>query len=89
MNNKEFVTEIATKLGMSTSQVNSLMVGLTTEMASHLEEETQVSIMNFGNFEVKKRLERVIINPATKQRMLVPPKMALSFKPSNVLKDKL
>ncbi len=89
MNNKEFVTEIATKLGMSTSQVKSLMVGLTAEMTSHFEEETQVSIMNFGNFEVKKRLERVIINPATKQRMLVPPKMALSFKPSNVLKDKL
>ena len=52
MNNKEFVTEIASKLGMSTSQVTSLMAGLTTEMASHFEEETQVSIMNFGNFEV-------------------------------------
>ncbi|MBP5514708.1 MAG: HU family DNA-binding protein [Bacteroidaceae bacterium] len=89
MNNKEFVTEIASKLGMSTSQVTSLMAGLTTEMASHFEEETQVSIMNFGNFEVKKKLERVIINPSTKQRMLVPPKMALSFKPSNMFKDKL
>ena len=89
MNNKEFVTEIATKLGMSSSQVSSLMSGLTNEMASHFEEETQVSILNFGNFEVKKKLERVIINPSTKQRMLIPPKMALNFKPSNMLKDKL
>ena len=89
MNNKEFVTEIAGKLGMTISQVTSLMSGLTNEMASHFEEETQVSIVNFGSFEVKKKLERVIINPSTKQRMLVPPKMALSFKPSIMLKEKL
>ena len=89
MNNKEFVTEIAGKLGMSASQVTSLLSGLTNEMASRFEEETQISIINFGNFEVKKKLERVIINPSTKQRMLIPPKMTLSFKPSIMFKDKL
>ena len=89
MNNKEFVTEIAGKLGMSASQVTSLLSGLTNEMASRFEEEAQISIINFGNFEVKKKLERVIINPSTKQRMLIPPKMTLSFKPSIMFKDKL
>ena len=39
-------------------------------------------------WEVKKKLERVVVNPATKQRMLVPPKMSVSFKVAPVLKDK-
>ena len=42
----------------------------------------------FGSFEVKKKAERISINPASKQRMLVPPKLVLSYKPSNTLKDK-
>ena len=39
----------------------------------------------FGSFEVKKKAERISINPASKQRMLVPPKLVLSYKPSHVL----
>jgi nucleoid DNA-binding protein len=38
---------------------------------------------------VKKKLERVLVNPATKQRMLVPPKMVVSFKPNTGMKDKV
>jgi nucleoid DNA-binding protein len=48
-----------------------------------------VTIPKFGTFEVKKRLERVVVNPGTKQRMLVPPKLVLSFKPIAAIKDKL
>lgn len=66
-----------------------MMAGLTSEMASYLEEEATISIVGFGNFEVKKKLERVVINPSTKQRMLIPPKMVLNFKPSVNLKEKL
>lgn len=34
-------------------------------------------------------MERVIVNPVTKQRMLVPPKLVLGFRPSAGIKDKL
>ena len=34
-------------------------------------------------------MERVITNPATGQRMLVPPKLVLGFKPISSLKDKI
>ena len=44
---------------------------------------------NFGNFEVKKKLERVMMNPATGQHMLVPPKLVLSFKPNPTWKDQI
>ena len=52
-------------------------------------EASQMAMDIVGTFEVKKKLERVLVNPATKQRMLVPPKMVVSFKPNTGLKDKV
>ena len=39
--------------------------------------------------EAKKKVERIVVNPSTGKRMLVPPKIALSFKPSALLKSKI
>ena len=89
MNNKEFISELAKRSNLSLKETSAMMAGLTSEMASYLEEEATISIVGFGNFEVKKKLERVVINPSTKQRMLIPPKMVLNFKPSVNLKEKL
>lgn len=33
-------------------------------------------------------MERVLVNPTTRQRMLVPPKLVLAYRPSSSLKDK-
>ena len=57
-------------------------------MIKELEEGNVIAVQGFGSFEVKKKAERISINPASKQRMLVPPKLVLSYKPSNTLKDK-
>jgi DNA-binding protein HU-beta len=57
-------------------------------MTQELEEGNVIAIQGFGSFEVKKKAERISINPASKQRMLVPPKLVLSYRPSNTLKDK-
>ena len=57
-------------------------------MTQELEEGNMIAVQGFGSFEVKKKAERISINPASKQRMLVPPKLVLSYKPSNTLKDK-
>ena len=57
-------------------------------LSEKLEEGDSFAIQNFGNFEIKKKLERIIVSPTTKQRMLVPPKLIIAFKASNTLKDK-
>lgn len=88
MNNKEFISELSDKTGMGTRDVTSLVNGVVSLITDELVEENTVSISGFGNFEVKKKLERVVVNPSTKQRMLIPPKMVVSFKPFNTLKDK-
>ena len=65
------------------------MIGsLLSSMTQELEEGNVIAVQGFGSFEVKKKAERISINPASKQRMLVPPKLVLSYRPSNTLKDK-
>ena len=48
-----------------------------------------VSLSGFGVLEVKKKNERISVNPTTGIRMLVPPKLVLTYKPSSLLKEKL
>lgn len=89
MNNKEFLSALARKGELPSRVVNQQTAALVGEITSALEEEMAVSISSFGSFEVKKRLERVIVNPTTGQRMLVPPKLVVGFKPSQGLKSKI
>lgn len=89
MNNKEFIAELSRRMGYTMKDTSSLMSALVTEMTAQLEEENVVSVQNFGSFEVKKKQERVVVNPATQQRMLVPPKLIISFKPTASFKEKM
>ena len=59
---------------------------LLSESGSELD---SIAIPGFGVFESKKRLERINVHPATGKRMLLPPKIVMSFKPSALLKQKL
>ena len=88
MNNKEFTSELAERLGYTIKDTPELMNSLLSSMTQELEEGNVIAIQGFGSFEVKKKAERISINPASKQRMLVPPKLVLSYRPSNTLKDK-
>ena len=88
MNNKEFTSELAERLGYTIKDTSELMNSMFTSNTQELEEGNVIAIQGFGSFEVKKKAERISINPASKQRMLVPPKLVLSYRPSNTLKDK-
>lgn len=88
MTNKEFISALSERNNISLKETQRLIESLTEVMAESLSEGDSISIQGFGNFEVKKKLERIIVNPSTKQRQLIPPKLTVSFKPSNVLKDK-
>ncbi|MDD7304717.1 MAG: HU family DNA-binding protein [Bacteroidaceae bacterium] len=89
MNNKDFISGMANRMGISTKEVSALTQHFCQEVGALLENEDSINIQGFGTFEVKKKLERVVINPATKQRMLVPPKLVISFKASSTIKEQL
>ena len=88
MSNKESIAALSRELKYTTKETTVYVNALVQEMGAQLEDGNQLSISGFGSFDVRKKLERVLINPSTKQRMLVPPKMSISFKPAPSLKEK-
>ena len=89
MNNKELQSAIASKLGISQSETEVLIQSTVDAMMKKLSENKQISIHGFGSLEVRKKEERLTVNPLTKKRTMVPAKLALAFKPSTVYKDKI
>lgn len=88
MNNKEFISELSCKLGYTNKDTSQLVSSVIGVMTQELQDGNNIVIQGFGTFEVKKKLERISINPATQQRMLIPPKLVLTYKPSVTLKEK-
>lgn len=89
MNNKEFIAELALRSGYTQADAQKLVNTLIEGMGDSFEAGKNVSLTGFGTFEVKKRMERVVVNPSTGMRMLVPPKLVLGFKPNASIKEKL
>lgn len=89
MNNKEFIADLASRTNRGSKETASLVNATVSAIIGELTDENAVFVPNFGTFEVKKKLERVLVNPTTKQRMLIPPKMTVNFKPNPTLKLKI
>ncbi len=89
MNHKELVGAVAARLRMPTDYVSRLFDAATEEIAAQLCEGNSVGVQGFGTLEVRRKEERISVSPTTQVRTLVPPKLVVNFKQSNVLKDKL
>ena len=88
MNSKEFIQKLSKQTDTTAADTKKLVVSLFEELGKAFEEGESVQFNNLGTFEVKKRLEKLMTNPGTKQTMLVPPKLILSFRPSQTMKSK-
>lgn len=88
MNNKEFITKLAKRCGMTPAETTANVESFVGVMTDRLKDGDQLNISGFGVLETKMRKERLSVNPKTGQRFLVPPKIQPSFRPSNKLKDK-
>ena len=89
MNNKEFISELSRKLGYNNKDTSRLVSSVLSIMTQELQDGKTIAIQGFGSFEVKKKLERVSVKPVTQQRLLIPPKLVLSFKPGITLKRQI
>ena len=88
MNTKEINIEIKKRLEVDSKVLDQLMDSLSVIIKNEIFEGNSIALQGFGTFELRKKSERISVNPTTKQRMLVPPKQTLSFKPSSILKEK-
>ncbi len=75
-------------MGYSNKDATQFVSSVLNVMSQELQDGKSVVIQGFGSFDVKKKLERISVNPVTRQRMLIPPKLVLSYKPSITLKEK-
>lgn len=83
------VNELSSRLGYTNKDAATLVASIVAMMGEGFSNGKKASFQEFGQFEVKKKMERIIVNPLTQQRFLVPPKLVLTYKPSPILKEKL
>jgi DNA-binding protein HU-beta/integration host factor subunit alpha len=88
MNNKDFISELAKQTNQSANATTKLVNDTLRILEEHFQQDEAVNFSSFGTFEVKKKMERISVNPTTGKRFLIPPKLVLAFKQSNVLKEK-
>lgn len=89
MTNQELVAALAKRLNLTQRQTAETLEALVSMMNTNLENGSSINIQGFGLFESKKKNERVSVNPVSKQRFLVPPKITMAFRPSQSIKDTL
>ena len=89
MTNKDFILELAEQTGYSPEDTQKMVNVIVETMGDIFQEGNMVLVPSFGTFEVKKKMERVMVNPSTGQRMLVPPKLVLNFKPNSNWKEQI
>ena len=89
MNNKEFIAELAQRTNMTQQTTQKMVAVVMEQLLKNVEENEIAQVPQFGTFEVKKRLERILVNPNNGRKMLVPPKLVLGFKPVSTLKERL
>lgn len=89
MNNKELITELSKRLGVTQKQVSEMLEVSTSALVSSVTETQSVVFQGFGAFELRKKNEKTLLNPATGEKMFIPAKQTLVFKPSDTYKSRV
>ncbi|MBP3714849.1 MAG: HU family DNA-binding protein [Phocaeicola sp.] len=89
MNNKDFLLKLSQQSGNELDATSKLVDSVLHSMVDRLQNGDSVVISGFGSFEVKKKMERISVNPVSRQRLLIPPKLVVGFKPSSSVKEEV
>ncbi|WP_165040183.1 HU family DNA-binding protein [Dysgonomonas sp. ZJ709] len=89
MTNQELIAALAKRLVWTQRQTSDTLDATVSIINTNLEDSNSINIQGFGLFETKKKGERISVNPVSKQRFLIPPKITLAFRPGQTIKDNL
>ena len=89
MAKKEIVQKIAEEIGLTQLQTKQIVQKTFDCIVKALVVEGRVELRNFGVFEVRRRAPRRGRNPRTGEKVDVPAKLAVTFKPGQVMQQRV
>lgn len=81
MTKKELIKKFATKNGCENSVANAHVESILEIIKEELKEDESIKIAGFGTFSIKKMAERQGVNPKTLEKITIPEKRKVVFKP--------
>lgn len=81
MNKAELISAVSYKTGSTKIETKKTVEAVIEAISEELAGGGKVSLVGFGTFSVTQKNERVGINPKTKEKLVIPAKKAVRFKP--------
>ena len=82
MNKTGLVNEIAAKAQLNKVDAKKALEATLETIAEVLKNEDKVQLIGFGTFAVVDKPERTGINPLTKEKIVIPARKVVKFKPA-------
>ena len=89
MTKKEIVKTISDEIGLTQLKTKEIVQKTFDAIVETLVDERRIELRNFGVFEVKKRAARKARNPRTGDRVDVPEKFVVTFKPGKEMEERV
>ena len=87
MTKKEIVKKISEDIGLTQLKTKDIVQRTLDAIIQTLVEEGRIELRNFGVFEVKRRAPRKARNPRTGDKVYVPSKNVVTFKPGKEMEE--
>ena len=89
MTKKEIVKQISDRIGLTQLKTKEIVQQTFDAIVDTLIEAGRIELRNFGVFEVKMRKARKARNPRTGDKVFVPEKYVVTFKPGKEMEEKV
>ena len=86
---KEIVRTISEEIGLTQFQTKEIVQKTFNAIVETLVEGGRIELRNFGVFEIKRRAPRKARNPRTGDKVFVPEKYVVTFKPGKVMEQRV
>ncbi len=89
MGKTEFIDAVANRAGVTKKDTYAVYEAIVSEITEQLANRRKVSLVGFGNFEVRHRSARRGVNPTTKEKIDIPEKDVPKFSFSSAIKNSI
>jgi integration host factor subunit beta len=86
---KEIVRTISEEIGLTQLKTKEIVQKTFDAIVETLVEDGRIELRNFGVFEVKRRAPRKARNPRTGDKVFVPEKFVVTFKPGKEMEQRV